>query len=42
MLRDQRVLSTSKTSLSMVLEGVATFQVAEEGVTKTPTVRRSE
>jgi hypothetical protein len=32
MLRDRRVLSTSKTSLSMVLEAVA----------KTPTARRSE
>jgi hypothetical protein len=31
MLRDQRVL-----------EGVATFLVAEEGVAKTPTARRSE
>jgi hypothetical protein len=26
----------------MVLEGVATFLVAEEGVAKTPTARRSE
>ena len=42
MLRDRRVLSTSKTSSSMVLEGVATFLVAEEGVAKTPTARRSE
>jgi hypothetical protein len=37
MLRYRRVLSTS-----MVLEGVATFLVAEEGVAKTPTARRSE
>jgi hypothetical protein len=42
MLRDQRVLSTSKTTSSMVPEGVATFLVAEEGVAKTPTARRSE
>ena len=34
MLMDQRVVSTSKTSSSMVLEGVATFLVAEEGVVK--------
>jgi hypothetical protein len=32
----------SKTSSSMVLEGVATFLVAEEGVAKTPTAHRSE
>jgi hypothetical protein len=31
-----------KTSSSMVLEGVATFLVAKEGVAKTPTARRSE
>jgi hypothetical protein len=36
MLRDRRVLSTSKTTSSMVPEGVATFLVAEEGVAKTP------
>jgi hypothetical protein len=42
MLRDRRVLSTYKTSSSMVLEGVATFLVAEEGVAKTHTARRSE
>ena len=42
MLMDQRVVSTSKTSSSMVLEGVATFLVAEEGVAKTPTARRSD
>jgi hypothetical protein len=42
MLRDRRVLSTPKTSSSMVLEGVATFLVAEEGVAKTPTDSRSE
>ena len=42
MLRDRRVLSTSKTSLSMVLEGVATFLVAEEGVAKTHIAHRSE
>ena len=42
MLMDRRVVSTSKTSSSMVLEGVATFLVAEEGVAKTPTARRSE
>jgi hypothetical protein len=42
MLRDRRVLSTSKTTSSMVPEGVATFLVAEEGVAKTPTARRSE
>jgi hypothetical protein len=49
---DRRVLSTSRTSSSMVLEGVATFLVAEEGVAtflvaeegvvKTPTARRNE
>jgi hypothetical protein len=33
---------TFQTSSSMVLEGVATFLVAEEGVAKTPTARRSE
>jgi hypothetical protein len=38
----RRVLSTSTTSSSMVLEGVATFLVVEEGVAKTPTARRSE
>jgi hypothetical protein len=37
MLMDRKVLSMSK-----VLEGVATFLVAEEGVAKTPTARRSE
>jgi hypothetical protein len=42
MLRDRRVMSTSKTTSSMVPEGVATFLVAEEGVAKTPTARRSE
>jgi hypothetical protein len=42
MLRDRRVLLTSKTSSSMVLEGVATFLVAEDRVAKTPTARRSE
>jgi hypothetical protein len=42
MLRDRRVLSMSKTSSSMVLEGVATFLVAEAGVAKTPTAHRSE
>jgi hypothetical protein len=42
MLRDRRVLPTSKTSSSMVLEGVATFLVAEEGVAKTHIARRSE
>jgi hypothetical protein len=42
MLRDRRVLSTSKTTSSMVPEGVATFLVAEEGVAKTPTARMSE
>ena len=42
MLMDRRVLSTSKTSSSMVLEGVATFLVAEEGVAKTHIARRSE
>jgi hypothetical protein len=42
MLRDRRVLLTSKTSSSMVLEGVATFLVAEEGVAKTLTSRMSE
>jgi hypothetical protein len=42
MLRDRRVLSTSTTSSSMVLEGVAIFLVAEEGVAKTPIARRSE
>jgi hypothetical protein len=42
MLRDRRVLSTSTNSSSMVLEGVVTFLVAEEGVAKTPTARRSE
>jgi hypothetical protein len=34
--------SMSKTFSSMVLEGVATFLVVEEGVAKTPTARRSE
>jgi hypothetical protein len=42
MLRDWRVLSTSKTTSSMVSEGVATCLVAEEGVAKTPTAHRSE
>jgi hypothetical protein len=42
MLRDRRVLSMSTTFSSMVLEGVATFLVAEEGVAKTPTTRRCE
>jgi hypothetical protein len=42
MLMDRRVLSTYRTSSSIVQEGVATFLVAEEGVTKTPTARRSE
>jgi hypothetical protein len=42
MLRDRRVLPTSKTSSSMVLEGVATFLVAEEGVAKTLTTHMSE
>ena len=37
----RRVLSTSTTSSSMVLEGVATFLVVE-GVAKTPTARRSD
>ena len=37
MLMDRKVMSTS-----MVLEGVATFLVAEEGVAKTPTARRSD
>jgi hypothetical protein len=41
-LRDRRVLSTSKTTSSMVPEGAATFLVAEEGVAKTPIARRSE
>ena len=42
MLMDRRVLSTFQTSSSMVLEGVATFLVVEEGVAKTLTARRSE
>jgi hypothetical protein len=42
MLMDRRVLSTFQTSSSMVLEGVVTFLVAEEGVAKTPTAHRSE
>jgi hypothetical protein len=42
MLKDRRVLSTSKTSSPMVLEGVTTFLVVEEGVAKTHTARRSE
>jgi hypothetical protein len=42
MLRDRMVLSMSKTSSSMVPEGVATFLVVEEGVAKTPIARKSE
>jgi hypothetical protein len=36
------LLSTSTTSSSMVLEGVATFLVVEEGVAKTLIARRSD